>query len=191
MFLLIVPSSSSKPEMPQRYTFSFVRDKDYFHNSRTLPLMRLTQKWMLNEIFYGLKLGWHDVFLPTGWSQTKLPSLHRGISPASSCTSLLFTAVGSLDGPAAPIASLLMDLSMGVTTACVLMHMMYSCMSPSQVVDHSAAGLGIVGTRKPVWKEMGLIMMTLLCVYVCDLYYLDNAVLLQKPDALLVNYFAL
>lgn len=167
MFLLIVTSSSSKPESK----FFFVRDKDYFHNSRTLPLMRLTQKWMLNETFYGLKLAWHDVFLLTGWSQTKLPSLHRGISPASSCTSLLFTAVGSLDGTAAPIASLLMDFCMGVTTACVLMRIIYSCMPPSQVVDHSATGFDIVGTRKPVWKEMGLIMMTLLCVYVCVLWF--------------------
>lgn len=40
-------------------------------------------------------------------------SWHTGISTASSCTSLRFTAAGSLDGPAAPIASLLMDLHTG------------------------------------------------------------------------------
>lgn len=49
-------------------------------------------------------------FSPAGWGPTKFPSSHRGIFTASSCTSLHFTAVGSLDGPAAPIASLLMDL---------------------------------------------------------------------------------
>lgn len=40
-------------------------------------------------------------------------SRHTGISTASSCTPLRFTAAGSLDGPAAPIARLLMDLHTG------------------------------------------------------------------------------
>lgn len=38
----------------------------------------------------------HDglFFSPAGWCSAKFPSVHRGISTASSCTSLHFTAVG-------------------------------------------------------------------------------------------------
>lgn len=139
MILLVFFSFSSlvvsEQERPQRHKFSFVGDKDYFYNCRTLPLMRLTQKWIRKETLYSVMLAWHDGFSPIGQSQKNLPSLHRGISTVSSCTSLHFTAVGSLNGPAAPIASLLMDLCMEFR--CVLMHMMHSYMS-HWAVDHKA-----------------------------------------------------
>lgn len=63
------------------------------------------------------------------WMKPVLAPLSAQRNFYSSCTSLRFTAVGSHSGPAAPIASLLMDLCIGFSTACVLMHMMRSSMS--------------------------------------------------------------
>lgn len=104
-----------------RHKSSSERCKDYFHGSRAVPLMRLTQKWTRHY----MARHWHDrmglLFFYCCWFFSRLLdeprqyflSWHTGISTASSCTSLRFTAAGSLDGPAAPIASLLMDLHTG------------------------------------------------------------------------------
>lgn len=75
------------------------------------------------------------LFCPLDEARKNSPFLHRGISIVGSCTSLHFTALGSLDGPAVPIASLLMDLCMEFRR--VLMHMMCSNMC-QWAVDHKA-----------------------------------------------------
>lgn len=103
-----------------RHKSSSERCKDYFHSSRAVPLMRLTQKWTRHY----MARHWHDrmgllffivvvFFRLLDEPRLYFLSWHTGISTASSCTSLRFTVAGSLDGPAAPIASLLMDLHTG------------------------------------------------------------------------------
>lgn len=70
---------------------------------------------------------WGDFF--ARWMKPDLTPLFAQRNVYSSCTSLHFTAVGSRSGSAAPIASLLMDLCIGFSSAGVLMHMMCSYMS--------------------------------------------------------------
>lgn len=89
-FLPLVGCEEAKE--PTRNT-SLVGHKDYFHHGREWPLMWLAQKWMRNEALYDTH-SWWGFFSPSGWGSAKFPSVHWGISTASSCTSLHFTAVG-------------------------------------------------------------------------------------------------
>lgn len=123
-----------------RHKSSSERCKDYFHGSRAVPLMRLTQKWTRHY----MARHWHDrmgllffycccfFFRLLDEPRLYFLSRHTGISTASSCTSLRFTAAGSLDGPAAPIAS-----PNGFAHGVLLMHVMRSYMS-QWAVNHKA-----------------------------------------------------